>query len=261
MGPVLDRDVHDVERREAPHPPEDPLHPAVVALGVVAEALGLVVEGEAGEGARRLAHVALGVAVVDAQREELEQLAGEVLVGRALLGVGEAQEQLHRAVLRDRPGQVAEAPQRAAPQGPVLDQHQPRVAHVAVRGGEVVVPVEGHPLDQRVARPHRPVEPPEHVVAVGVDRVQGAPLDPRRPPAQGRPARAQQLGHGALEAHRRHAVDVLRPPAEAGPPQQPLDARALARPPGHRRGRGRGPTTSRAVIPRSAWSATVQMSV
>ncbi len=261
MGPVLDRDVDDVERREAPHPPEDPLHPAVVALGVVAEALGLVVEGEPRQGARRLAHVALGVAVVDAQREELEQLAGEVLVGRALLGVGEAQEQLHRAVLRDRPRQVAEAPQRAAPQGPVLDQHQPRVAHVAVRGGEVVVPVEGHPLDQRVARPHRPVEPPEHVVAVRVDRVQGAPLDPRRPPAQGRPARAQQLGHGALEAQRRHAVDVLRPSAEAGPPQQPLDARALARPPGQRPGRGRGPTTSRAVIPRSAWSATVQTSV
>ena len=246
VGRVVDRDVDDVERREPPRPAQDALDPAVVPLGVVAEALGVVVEGEPGQRPRRLAHVALGVAVVDAQREELEQLAGEVLVRRPLLRVREAQEQLHRAVPGDRPREVAEAPERPAPQGPVLDQHQPRVADVAVRGGEVVVPVEGHALDQRVARAHGPVEPPQHVVPVGVDGVEGASLDARGPPAQRRAAGAQELGHRPLEAHPRHPVDVPRPAAEAGPPQQALDPRPLARAPG----RARGPARARPARPR-----------
>ena len=204
----------------------------------------------------------LGVAVVDAQREQLEQLAGEVLVGRVLVGVGEAQEELHRPVARDRPGEVAEAPERAAPQGPVLGQHQPRVAHLGVRGGEVVVPVEGHPLDQRVPGAHRAVEPPEHVVAVGVDRVERPALHPRRPPRRIAPRGPQQVADRALQAHRRHPVDLARQPAEARAPQQPLDPRALARPPRHRPPRrARGRTTMVAVMPRASWSATVQRSV
>ena len=64
-----------------------------------------------GEGARGFADVALGV-VADAHREQLEQLAAEVLVRMALdvLAVVEIHE--HRRILEDADQQIAEAAPR-----------------------------------------------------------------------------------------------------------------------------------------------------
>jgi hypothetical protein len=50
----------------------------------------------------------------------------------------------------------------------VLAQHQLLRAHALLRGGEPVVPDERHALDERPARAHHAVEPPEVVVAPGV---------------------------------------------------------------------------------------------
>src|SRR6185369_17811253 len=93
-----------------------PICAAVMLLGVEAEALGVVVERKAGERARRLADVLLRVAVVRAQREQLEELAREVLVRRFVARPGEVEPDLHRAVAHHGARQRAEVAERVAPQ-------------------------------------------------------------------------------------------------------------------------------------------------
>jgi hypothetical protein len=80
---LLEDDVDDVLAVERAGAAEERLLAEVVLRGVELELEHVV--GPAGERARRLAHVALGV-VADAHREQLEQLAAEVLV-RVLLDV------------------------------------------------------------------------------------------------------------------------------------------------------------------------------
>ena len=139
---VLEREIDDVERAEAAAPAEDVLRAAVVLLRVEAEALRVVVEREAGQRARRLADVLLRVAVVRAQREQLEELAREVLVRRLVARAGEVEPDLHRAVAHHGARQRAEVAERVAAQRALLAHHQLDVADLVVRGRPVVVPVE-----------------------------------------------------------------------------------------------------------------------
>ena len=90
------------------------------------------VVGPAGEGARGLAHVALGV-MADAHREQLEQLAAEVLVRVRLdvLAVVEIDE--HRRIFRMPDQQIAQPSRGALAQHLVLPQHHPVVAHLVRR--------------------------------------------------------------------------------------------------------------------------------
>src|SRR4029453_10157719 len=78
---LLEDDVDDVLAVERAAAAEEGLLAGVVLRGVELELEDVV--GPAGERARRLADVALGV-VADTHREELEQLAPEVLVRMAL---------------------------------------------------------------------------------------------------------------------------------------------------------------------------------
>ena len=67
---------------------------------------------EAGESPRGLADVELAVAT--AEREQLHQLARVVLVRRALVGIGEREEEQHRRVGGHRLQERRERPERAA---------------------------------------------------------------------------------------------------------------------------------------------------
>ena len=214
-----------------------PVEPAAVAeqaLGAVVVALGVVGDGqrpavvpvalEARQRAGRLAHVALGVAAGDPEREELHQLAGVVLVGVALVGVHQREEGLHRRVGRHRPQQLGEGAERVAAQLAVLGQHQRRVL---VARGEVVVPEERELLLQRALAADHLVQPPQHVVAPLVDRVQRLAVGARRrahhPPGPVRagPAADQPVDR-ALARAPGPEVDLLRARAEARTPEQAL---------------------------------------
>ena len=188
---------------EAPLVAEDPLGAAVVVLGLEArgqqDAAGALALDVAGQRAGGLADVGLGVAVALAEREELHQLAREVLVGLVLVGADQVEERPHRGVLHHVGQQRRERAERAAAEDRVLAQHQRRVL---VARGEVVVPEEHHLLFQRPRGADHAVHPPEHVVAVLVGRVQGHGLGPgqqRRLAAVGRqqPAQRRRRDRGA----------------------------------------------------------------
>ena len=239
MQAVVDAEAARVLPVEAAAFAEDRLDAGVVSARVVAEADGaeVVVPGvaPAREGARLLADVALGVAVaVGADREELHHLAPVVLV-RRVLGVVRAREpEQHRRVLRDFHQERRERAERVGPEEVVLPEHQPRRPDPVSRGGEPVVPDEGHPLDQRPVRPNHPVEPPELIVAPGVvrgERVSVVVVRPRAP--EPLVARVRQLVDRALETELRELLGFTLPRAEAGTPKEPLGLRLAKAPSVH----------------------------
>ena len=200
--------------------------PPSCCLGSKPKRLRVVVEREAGQRARRLADVLLRVAVVRAQREQLEELAREVLVGRLVARARQVEPDLHRAVAHHRARERAEVAERVAPQRALLAHHQLDVADLVVRRRPVVVPVERHALDQRMAAAHHAVEPPEHVVAVLVDGVERPPVDARLGALQRRAARVQELVHQL--GVRALPAQVARARAEPRPPPQPFDHRRFS---------------------------------
>ena len=207
-----------VVRPEAALVAEDPLGAAVVVLGLEArgqqDAAGALALDVAGQRAGGLADVGLGVAVALAEREELHQLAREVLVGLVLVGADQVEERPHRGVLHHVGQQRRERAERAAAEDRVLAQHQRRVL---VARGEVVVPEEHHLLFQRPRGADHPVHPPEHVVAVLVGRVQGHGLGPgqqRRLAPVGRQQPAQRVAATAV----RPLGGLVLGRAEAGAP-------------------------------------------
>ena len=202
-----------------------------------------------GQGARRLADVPLRVAVVGAEREELEELAREVLVGRIVGRAREVEPDLHRTVAHQRARERAEIAERVAAQRALLTHHQLDVADLAVRCRPVVVPVERHALDQRMPAAHHAIKPPQRVVAVDVERVEPAPVDARLGPLELRSAGMQELVHELGVAAR--GAQVARPRAEPGTPPQPLDHRLLARHARHHAAL-RARTTSSARIPNAS---------
>ena len=132
------------------------LRPGVVELAVVAEvvrpaALGPV-GAEAGQRARHLAHVALGVAAAGAEAEQLLQLARVVLVDVPAAVGGAVEPQQHRRVARDVERELLERAERVAPQQGVLAEHQGLRRPARLAGREPVVPDERHALDQRRLR-------------------------------------------------------------------------------------------------------------
>ncbi len=224
---MAERQRDGVTPRERASLAEDHLRAGVVALRVEAE-VGLALAAlprarPASQGPRLLAHVALAVAVPLAEREQLHQLAAVVLVRRVLRVVDAGEPHEHRRVGGDREQELAEVAERETPQEPVLRHHQLLRADTRVRRGEPVVPVERHPLDQRPARAHHPVEPPEVVVAVGV--AGGEPvalLVARRRPDPLLARRAGQREHGCVEPELCELRGLAAARAEAGTPEQAL---------------------------------------
>ena len=212
---------------EVPALAEDDLGPGVVAVRVVAEvhvaeALAPVVPPPR-ERPGLLADVVLGVAVPGAQREELHQLAGVVLVRvppRVLVAV-EPEE--HRRVVREREDQRLERAQRVRPHRLVLDEHPLLRADALVRGREPVVPDQRHPLDEGLVRADHPVEPPQVVVAPGVARGErGSVVVCRRPSAQADARRIDEIVDRALQALAGDAGSLARARPEPRTPEKAL---------------------------------------
>ena len=208
---------------------EDRLVAVVVPRGHVAEVvhaeLVAPLEVEAGQRAGELAHVVLGVgAAVGAEREQLHQLARVVLVRVPARVLVQVEPRDHRRVLRHVVGELVEGPERAAAEERVLLEHQALLAHSVVRGREPVVPDERHPLHERLARAHHPVEPPQVVVSVGVRRGQRVAVAVGRLGAGERRLadRPGECSDRAVQPQRREQLGVSGRGAEAGAPQEPL---------------------------------------
>ena len=156
-GGLFEDDVDDVEAVEVARAPEEGLLAVVVLFGaelvleeeaVVGHARHLRADGPAGEGAGALEDIGLGV-VADAEREQFEQLAAPVFVGRALVVLVVVEPVNHGRVLRQHDQQVAVVARAViAPHVDLRDQVIV-VVHLGVAGGEDMVPEERHFLFQR----------------------------------------------------------------------------------------------------------------
>jgi hypothetical protein len=215
---------------------EDRLRGRIVVVRVVAELhrpdVAVPAVPEAGERLRLLADVALAVAAAGAEREELHHLPRVVLVRGVLRVVAPVQPEQHRRVLRHVEQQLVERAETAAAEELVLVQHQTLRADAAVRGREPVVPDQRHPLHERPRRPHHPVEPPEMVVAPGVEGRERAALVVVRPVThEVLPAGVRQRVDGTFEAEAGEGACLTRPGPEPGTPEQPLRLRDSERTP------------------------------
>ena len=216
---------------------EHGLDPGVVLLRVEVEVV--VAAGPspavlpAGQRARLLAHVLLGVgAAVGAEGEELHHLAAVVLVRRLLDVLVAVQPEQHRRVRGHLEQQLVERREEVAAEQLVLLDHQLLAADAFVRRREPVVPDERHPLDERAARAHHPVEPPAVILAPGVVRREWMALVVvRLRPDELLPARVAERVHGTLEAELRERLRLARPRPEARAPEQPLGVRRIEAPP------------------------------
>ena len=159
---LLEDDVDDVVAAEVPGLAEERLGAVVVHAAVVVEAagaVGVLAERPAGERARRLADVLLGV-VADAQREQLHQLARVVLVGMRLDVDVVVEVAQHRRVLRHVQREVAHVAQRVLAEELVLHEQLLRRGLLLRRAGEVPVPEQRHLLLQRRGRRDHAAQPP-----------------------------------------------------------------------------------------------------
>ena len=243
--PVED-DVDDVGGPPWPALTQEELRPVVVERRVEG-GVALLVDGPAGEGARRLADVALGVAAVVPEREELHELAAVVLVRLALV-VGVAVEpDEHRGVDGDRLAERPEVAGGLAAQQPVLADHQPRLAHLDVAGGEVAVPVEGQLLLERVLGRRHALQPPALIRlqggrVVGIVR-RGDLLEGQHLEVVGTAVgsgEAEQVVDGGGVPGRRPLLDLRDGGAEAGAGEEPRDPAEVVGRDRRRRRRGAG---------------------
>lgn len=88
----------------------------------------------------------------------------------------------------------------------------------------MVVPVEGHAFDKLVASADHAIEPPQHIMAIDIDWVDGVSVDGRlRRLAKLWSPREQQLVDRHVHAGAGQAIDVTWERAEPRPPVQALD--------------------------------------
>ena len=114
----------------------------------------------AGQRARDLLDVVLRVPAALAEREELHQLAGVVLVGPVPGARPVVEPDEHCRVLRHREHEVVESGDRERALGPVLGEHQRGLFHLRERGREDLVPEVRHLLFERPRRVDHAVEEP-----------------------------------------------------------------------------------------------------
>src|SRR5262249_40895367 len=114
----------------------------VAGIVVLLAELALVAfHAPAGEGAGGFANVRLRV-VADADGEQLQELAAEVLVGLLLLAAGPVEPGQHRRIAEDPRQEIAKWPQCPLPKQLVLLEHLGNALYFAIAGGEVAVPEE-----------------------------------------------------------------------------------------------------------------------
>ena len=112
----------------------------------------------AGEGAGGLADVGLGIGA-SAQREQLEELAGEVLVRPFAMAGPAVEPDEHGRVGDHRVEQPGEAAERPFAERLDLRGQGGHAVDLRQAGGEVAVPEERQPLAERVAAEEHAIEP------------------------------------------------------------------------------------------------------
>ncbi len=105
-------------------------------------------------------HVALGV-VADAHREQLQELAPEVLVGMRLDVLAVVQIHEHGGIFEEPDEQPAEVAGCARPEHQILPEHHAVIAHLVLAGREVAVPEQRELLFERPPGRQHPVRPPQ----------------------------------------------------------------------------------------------------
>ena len=118
------------------------------------------VVGPSRERAGGFTHVALGV-VADAHREQLQELAPEVLVGVRLDVLAVVQIHQHGGILEEPDEQLAEVAGCVRPEHQILPEHHAVVAHLVLAGREVAVPEQRELLLERPPGRQHPVRPPQ----------------------------------------------------------------------------------------------------
>ena len=166
-GFFLEDDVDDVEAVEVACATEELLLAEVMLLGteleleeeaVVGHARDLRAQRPAGEGAGALEDVLLGV-VADAHREQLQQLAAPVLVGRALVVLVVVEPVNHGRVLGQHDQQVAVVARSVVAEHVDLRDQVIVVVDLGVTDRKDAVPEERHLLFQRPLGVDQVVEP------------------------------------------------------------------------------------------------------
>ena len=141
---------------------EERLLPAVVTGRVETEARRRVDQvldpHPAGEGAGGLADIGLAV-VADPEREELQEFAGEVLVGPLLAADTPVQPDEHGEVGQHVGEESRELAQGVPAEALILPEHQVNASDLVIAGREVVVPEERHLLAEGVRVEDDAVEP------------------------------------------------------------------------------------------------------
>ncbi len=245
-GPAAGR--RETRRRSRPSVPRICLGPVVVLPRPERGLAGLPVDLPAGQRPGGLAYVGLGVVAV-AQREQLHELPGQVLVRRLGRVVVAVQPDQHGRVDDHGLRQWGERAERVPAEGLVLRQHQLRHLDLLGAGGEVPVPEPGQPLDRRLLGRHHPVQPPQaertelgpHLLspglALGLVRLRAVHLGRPRPERDvGRrgdrrsgiaSVGPEQAGDGSVESPvgRRHQPRTTEPEPQSV--MQPADRRRL----------------------------------
>ena len=161
---AIEHDPDDVGRSPRPGLAEEGLGPVVDLRLVVdeprrlLEAAARILADPAGERPGGLADVVLRE-MAGAQGEQLEELAGEVLVGLVLLAGAPVEPDEHGRVGDDRFQERGESAEGVGSQRLVLLVHQRDRLHLLVAGGEMPVPEEGELLAERVGPVEDAVEP------------------------------------------------------------------------------------------------------
>ena len=115
--------------------------------------------GPSGERTRGLADVVLGV-IADAKREQLEQLAAEVLVRMVFDVLTVVQIHQHCGIFEDAQKQITEVPAGVGTEHFVLTVHHPRVPNLGATSREVAMPEQREFLFQRPLAEQHPASPP-----------------------------------------------------------------------------------------------------
>ena len=141
--------------------------------------------------------------VAHAQRKQLHQLAGEVLVRLSAAIRVSVEPHQHRHIAGNVMQQLAKAAQGVAAEERVLRRHLRKRLHLGVRRGKVTVPEQRHLFDERIGRVEQSMGPPcpqvGNVAGVVRDSVQGLHLRRETPVIP--PARSE-AGRLSLRARR-----------------------------------------------------------
>ncbi|CAM2154859.1 hypothetical protein PT2222_310076 [Paraburkholderia tropica] len=172
---------------------EHGLHAVVVLRRPRDELPGIGVDGPARVGARRLGDVLLRV-LPFAEREQLHDLAREVLVRLALAIARAVEIEQHRRIFRHLVQHCREIAERVAPQERILLGHHLGLRHLVLTRREMVMPEQRHALRDRRRRDQHLAHPPraQFVVMPAARTLRVAALIGRPGVALG--ARRQRLG-------------------------------------------------------------------